>query len=387
MEKIDQSHEVQSQKTKIQNLNNQQLLDHMQRLINYERKLNQALILAMTELHTRKLYLELGYSSLFEMLVQYFKLSESSAYQRINTLKLMTAVPVVNEFISEGALTLTNAAMVQSFITKVEQVETKKLSMTEKQKIVESVCNKTQKQAQCILAELHPAATEPKIVEKQITAELTQIQVVINNQTMQELNELKSLWSHQVPDGNLNQIFKILIANAVKNHPLNRRKKSEVINLVEQEKLNGSSKNSNELISLANAEKSHDVISDFAKKIQNASTDNISAGKSIPDLNISLTEDNKKFNFQKKKHTSVHRQSIPISTKRIVFSRAEGHCEYRSSTGQRCQSRHQLEYDHINSVSHGGGNSIDNLQLLCRHHNQYKVLHTHGFVFSNSKEM
>lgn len=166
MKECTQTNEHNSNQIKIQNLSNEQLLQHLQRLLNYEMKLNQALLFAMTELQSRKLYLELGFSSLFEMLVKHFKLSESLAYQRISTMKLINSVPITKDLINEGNLPLTNAALVQSFIAKVEQSEDKKLTINEKQDIIQAVCNKTQKQAQGILAEIHTVATLPKIVEK-----------------------------------------------------------------------------------------------------------------------------------------------------------------------------------------------------------------------------
>jgi len=39
----------------------------------------------------------MGYSSLFEMLIQHFNLSESSTYTRLQALKLMDTIPEIQD--------------------------------------------------------------------------------------------------------------------------------------------------------------------------------------------------------------------------------------------------------------------------------------------------
>jgi len=62
---------------------------------------------------------------------------------------------------------------------------------------------------------------------------------------------------------------------------------------------------------------------------------------------------------------------LPVSVKRIVWRKAQGQCCYRHN-GRRCDSRFQLQIDHIISLAQGGTNALNNLQLLCRKHNQVK---------------
>ena len=55
---------------------------------------------------------------------------------------------------------------------------------------------------------------------------------------------------------------------------------------------------------------------------------------------------------------------IPLSVKRKVYT---GECA-------NCGSKHNLEYDHIQKFSHGGDNSAQNIQVLCRACNQRKEI-------------
>ena len=52
------------------------------------------------------------------------------------------------------------------------------------------------------------------------------------------------------------------------------------------------------------------------------------------------------------------RTAIPDSVKLFVFMRDEGKCA-------RCGSVHNLHFDHIIPVAKGGGNSHENIQILC----------------------
>ena len=328
---------------KIQKLDDTQLVKYFDKLISYDRKLNQTIILALGEIQQRRLYMNLGYSNLFEMLLQHFKMSETAAYQRLNTLKLIKEVPEVHNMIETGNLSLTNAAMAQSVIHKIEKIDDKKLTVNEKQEIVQLVCNKTQKQAQVALTEIHPVASLPKTIEKPITADLTQVQVVLNKDAYENLQTLKSLYSHKIPDGDMNKIFELLISIAVQNHQINKM----------------SHKKENEM-KLQKAE---------SKKIIN----------SVTSIKSEIYEALSTGEIQVKKTNQT--RHVRISVKRNIYQRANGQCEFRNQQGQRCQSRHQLEFDHIQSVSHGGDSQFENIQLLCRYHNQMKVKNTHGFLY------
>ena len=58
---------------------------------------------------------------------------------------------------------------------------------------------------------------------------------------------------------------------------------------------------------------------------------------------------------------------ISAENKRAVRKRAKNSCHYPG-----CNSKYGLEIDHIHPVSAGGKGNLENLQLLCREHNQFK---------------
>jgi hypothetical protein len=62
---------------------------------------------------------------------------------------------------------------------------------------------------------------------------------------------------------------------------------------------------------------------------------------------------------------SIKREPIPDSVKLIVWTRDEGKCV-------RCGSSEKLHFDHIIPVIKGGGNTEDNIQILCERCNLQK---------------
>ncbi len=61
--------------------------------------------------------------------------------------------------------------------------------------------------------------------------------------------------------------------------------------------------------------------------------------------------------------------SIAAGIRRVVWARDGGRCAYIGMTGIRCVSRRFLEMDHVKPRTLGGGDTIGNLRLLCRPHN------------------
>ena len=61
--------------------------------------------------------------------------------------------------------------------------------------------------------------------------------------------------------------------------------------------------------------------------------------------------------------------TIPAEVKREVWRRAGGRCEWKFESGERCDCRRRLEYDHIEPLALGGASTIDNVRLTCRPHN------------------
>ena len=62
---------------------------------------------------------------------------------------------------------------------------------------------------------------------------------------------------------------------------------------------------------------------------------------------------------------------IPIATRDQVMLRDKQRCTFRSRSGHKCNSTHNLQIDHIKPFALGGSNDPQNLRVLCAAHNRH----------------
>jgi hypothetical protein len=320
--------------SKLQAMTDHELVGQVSSLFAREKRIGDAILLGLKEIKVRRIYVDLGYPSLFEMLVKHFRLSESSTYTRLQALKLIEAVPEVQGDLFTGALSLTNAALAQSFIQQSEKDTNTPLSIEERKEVIDAVKGKSQKEARATLAEKNPKSGLPPNREKPITLKHTQLQITVDAETMAALTEVKELLSHCIPDGDIKEVLKYMIQ--LTGTTLKKRK--------------GQSAPTSRSTSLSDAPDAP-----VAPSVLECST---------------VAEE-----------SCVRSRNIPIETKRIVFGRAGGCCEFVNQEGVRCQSKHQLEVDHKIPWSQGGTHKFENLQVMCRSHNLFRTKETHGFWY------
>lgn len=64
------------------------------------------------------------------------------------------------------------------------------------------------------------------------------------------------------------------------------------------------------------------------------------------------------------------RTPISARQRKSILQKANFQCEYKDTiSNHRCESKFQLEIDHIQPIALGGKNEIANLRVLCKTHN------------------
>ena len=64
---------------------------------------------------------------------------------------------------------------------------------------------------------------------------------------------------------------------------------------------------------------------------------------------------------------------IPAAVRRAVWARDGGQCAFVSTDGRRCAEEAFLEFHHVVPYAHGGPSTTDNIELRCRAHNRYEA--------------
>ena len=110
----------------LKKLSDDHLLSQTKTLVQKERKLNIEILQHLQEIESRKLYLERGFSSLFDYTVRELGYSRGSAFRRIKAMKLCQDIPETKSQLESGKLNLSSASQLQNFFEKQARKPLKK---------------------------------------------------------------------------------------------------------------------------------------------------------------------------------------------------------------------------------------------------------------------
>jgi len=170
------------------NISDKDLLTKASFLVKIERKSHILLLEHLQEVQRRRLYADLGYSSMFKYLTKELKYSEGAAVRRINTLRLSNKVPEVKKLIQTGELSLEVASKAQNF--------SQKLSPTVTKQIVQKIKLKSNDEAKRILIDItqgDTAAMPLRDIKKPISISKTRVHLTLDNYTLKLLEKSKAI--------------------------------------------------------------------------------------------------------------------------------------------------------------------------------------------------
>ena len=299
----------------LHNISNDELILRMQKLVRTERKVMHLVLLHIAEIESRKLYADLGFDGMYSYLTQGLGYSESAAYRRLQSARLLKQIPSVAESIEDGSLNLSQLTQVQKCLKQsAKQGET--ISVQQTREVLEKLHNKSSFETQKTLAlEMNlPVEIHEKVKPQQ--DESIRLEVNLTKEQFEELQTAKSLLSHICPDSGWSEVIGTLAKQ------------------FNSKKLKGKTK------TLALSEKTTQSFA--ATEVQ------------------TITNQAQKLG----------RRYISVHTKRMLFAKAQNCCEYKDPRShQRCNSKYKLEIDHRNPIALGGTNDFRNLRVLCRTHN------------------
>ncbi len=111
--------------------------------------------------------------------------SEAESHIRIQAMRLMSTVAMVEAKIESGELSLSVAARAQGCFRKVE------LSKQVKEEIVHSLVGKSTRQAERELAVHFPDQAKPE-VQRAVSSQQTRLEFTISNTCLEKLNRLSA---------------------------------------------------------------------------------------------------------------------------------------------------------------------------------------------------
>ncbi len=328
------------------------------------------------EMDCRRMYLELGFPSLFAYCTDALGYAKASAFRRTTAARLLERFPVAGDYLADGRLNLTTLVTLKDVLQPENHrelldraagrtehdVEVLVASLLPRPEVKESI-RKLPTRAPATL-ELPTASSGPEPAAapsapgdapnpvltldsgsgpelrldtllapapmptprpriQPIDAERHSLKMTVGPEFMAKLAEVKAALSHVVPDGNLEAILNVCFQKTLEH---------------------------------------------FARRRQGA--------RSTP--MPSAPSESKPAVRSPAPKSGTPARGIPMAVRRAVWKRDGECCSFVGKDGRRCGSRHQLEFDHLKPFAKGGEATEANIALHCRAHNLHRARQCFG---------
>ena len=181
----------------VAHLSNQALLEETARLANATRRNVATLIAALAEVDARKVWADVGCSSLYTYCTQVLQFSEQEAYLRMEAARAVRQFPIVLEMLADGETTLTNVGLLRPYLTGENHVE-----------LLEAARGKSKREVARQMAALGAAPAQPAASWiTPLSADRFSISFEIGEKSYDKLRRATDLLRHSVPDGNVSEVF------------------------------------------------------------------------------------------------------------------------------------------------------------------------------------
>ena len=354
-----------------QEIGDSALVERVSEIANKEIRATIELLLHLNELDKRKLFLELGYSSLFSYLVTRVKYSEGAAYRRIAAARLARQYPQLYRYLYAREVSLSNLSLVSGFCLK-EGVEREQVI-----ELLEGIRGKSKSEVNALLARYKPVSVpreriEPVLIEKKSkgaseSAPQLVLAEVKGKEVGNESGESASTVSETTVEASL----------------LSPKNSEECYRL--SFSIGAQSKSKLERVqSLIGGPGAKSLESVFGVLLETY------LEKHCPERRLVRREQRLARQRRAGASNTAPRKSspsryIPARLRDEVFLRDGFRCTYVSPDGVRCWERTCLEIDHVEPFSLGGRHRLDNLRLLCSAHNKHAAVKIFGKKFIEQK--
>jgi hypothetical protein len=376
-------------RSSLSGLSDRELLARVKTLVEKERATTVEILLHLNEVERRRLYLSLGYPSLFEYCTWHLGYSNSAAGRRIRAARCIREYPEVLDLLEKNEVSLMTVSLVASVLTPENRRDLlgkiRKKSEREVEGILAGyrppVVYRDRARPVCVAVaasremapansgqtcpstptggseispsaaggsaagpprsctELRPSVTSthdtptspPNSPSVRLERKLL-IQFLASEAFMQKFEKARGLLSNRMSEASFERVFETLIDEFLERHsPESKKKRRE----------------------------KRPAKSEETKK---------TVKTTCPDPNI---RDVPACSDGNKRH-------IPAVVRDTVFARDKGQCTYVGATGRRCGSTRSLQVDHIVPYARGGSSTPGNLRLLCGKHNRFEAERIYG---------
>lgn len=321
-------------------ISDSELLEKVSSFVQCERRMTAEIIETIKEVDRRRLYLNLGFPSLFEYMTKHLGYSPGSAQRRIDSARMLRDVPELKEHLQSGELNLTQVSTLARAVRQKQKITT--VTASEKKKILVAIqsldISKTEKTiAQMLDVPIQTAERKSTQQDESVRVELT-----FSKEQFLLLGEVRSLMSHVNPAASITDIFEYLAQRFIKQKTGVQRSQAR------------SAPNTTIPQGVTQIE---ETTSTARMAVDQASKKMDQHSHLKPRTRLSA-------------NSAANPRYIPLPIRKQLLQK-QSCCQWKTN-GRICGSQFQLQIDHIQPVWADGTSAPHNLQLLCGIHNRQK---------------
>jgi 5-methylcytosine-specific restriction endonuclease McrA len=348
--------------TALRSLSDRDLLNSTKVVVPRERGITVIVLDHLYEVDRRKLYLTLGYSSMFAYCTGELGYSASATKRRISTTRCIARFPEVLPLLKANEVNL-------STITQVSEIMTPHNSSA----ILSRIRRKSQREVEAIVAEYEPLSTLPRERARTVVVRIPARTVTDLNTAAATVPPVAIPLAAE-PSQEMQAAQNTMKTNQDRNGPEPDRpslpamhfERRTVIQFCAREAVMTKLDRvralaSHRLPANAPLEQVIEFLADYFSRRED------------PQLRHERREtraDNARRAGAAKTSSA---RAIPARVRDEVFVSDRGECSYQGPDGRKCESNHVVQVDHIKPVARGGASTRDNLRLLCAYHNRLEA--------------
>ena len=197
-------------------LNKTELDQRIKNLAQKERHLLHEILLTIKEIDSRRTYLDLGFGSLHDYLVQGVGYSEGSAQRRIDAARLIKELPQIAEKIQSGEIKLNQISLVQKAAREVYKTHAQKVGAEHKLVLLEQLTHKNHSESQQQVAAFFDLPVLFGQVKKTQADESVRLELTLSKEAYAKLKQAQDLLAHAVPTQDLAVLLEYLADKVIK---------------------------------------------------------------------------------------------------------------------------------------------------------------------------
>jgi len=326
-------------------------------------RLENELIAVLQEIEAQKIYLELGFSSLFKYATASLGLSEANAYTFIAVARKAKSIPLLQQSLEEASVSVSKVkpilAVLEPENSKAWIQKAKTLSKAEIEKQVAGFAPKAKKREKV----------------QYVREEALRMHLEVREEIYQKLKRVQEISASK----NLEEALEALVDVYLKTKdPIEKAKRVQKKSAAAPgfHRPGGSDRTTVGERLPTGGQPTGGLSGGLSGKLPTGAKPRVPVLTNACDLKSEKTLPGESDCDLKSKKTLpgdkvFGRKAIPAEIKHQVFLRDGGRCQYRGTNGQLCGERKFVQIHHLEPLWQGGGNGVDNLLSLCHPHHDY----------------